>query len=224
MKPNDIKFNMRKVLFILFFFISSITLFSQTVLLNPSENYLGISLGANNSMVMFNPSVKQNMIFLGTSSGIVYRWITEKHVGLQLELKYSQRGWEEADGKYTRRTNYIELPFLTHIYFGDTHRFIVNIGPKISYLLNENVLKNDTINSTSEQHIKSIYHLFEYGGALGIGYNLHTRNAGVFEIEARGYYGLSNIFADTKSDYFNTSNYLNISINLAWYFQFTGKK
>ena len=224
MKPNDVKFTMKKLFLTFIFIVSSKILFSQTVLLNPSENYVGISFGVNNSMVMFTPSVDQEMLFLGTSSGIAYRWITEKHAGLQIELKYSQRGWKELSGLYTRRINYIEIPFLTHVYFGNTHRLFFNFGPKFSFLLNEQVLKNDTLNSTSEQHIKKVYHPFEYGGALGFGYDLHTRNAGVFEIEARGYYGLSNIFADSKSDYFSTSNYLNISLNLAWYFQFTGKK
>lgn len=198
--------------------------FSQTVLLDPAEKYMGISFGANNSMVMFNPSVEQNTKFLGANGGIRYRYITENHVGLQMELNYSQRGWDEKSGKYSRQINYIEFPFLTHIYVGNTHRLIINIGPKLSYTLYEAVLVNDTLTSTSEQHIKKVHFPFEYGGAIGLGYNLHTRNAGVFEIEARGYYGLSNIFADSKSDYFSTSNYLNVSLNFAWYFQFTGKK
>lgn len=214
----------KKTFTLLVFMMLCTTPFSQTVLFDPSEKYIGASYGINNSMVMFNPTVEQNTVFLGTSSGVAFRYITENHAGLQIELKYSQRGWNEANGEYTRRINYIEFPFLTHIYWGNNHRFIVNLGPKLSYLLNESVIKNTTTNSTSEQHLKSVYSPFEYGAAVGLGYNLHTKKAGVFEIEARGYYGLSNIFADSKSDYFSTSNYLNVSINLAWYLQLTGRK
>ena len=137
MLQKGISFIPNKLIVTLGFIACINGLFSQTILLNPSEKYIGVSLGVNNSMVFFNPSVDQNMIFLGTSSGISYRYITEKHVGLQMELKYSQRGWNEASGKYTRQINYIEFPFLTHIYLGNKNRFIFNIGTKISYLLNE---------------------------------------------------------------------------------------
>ncbi|VBB48570.1 conserved hypothetical protein [uncultured Paludibacter sp.] len=223
MLQKEIKKSIQKLVAILGFFALNSTLFSQTVLLTPSEKYIGTSHGVNTSMVLFNPSVDQNYLFLGYNAGISYRYITEKHFGLQLELKYSQRGWSESDGKYIRRINYLELPMLTHLYFGNTHRFIFNLGPKIGYMLNESVVKNTASNPSSEQY-KDVYFPFDYGLTAGFGYNLHTHNAGVYEIELRGYYGLSDIFANSKSDYFSTSNYLNISLNLGWYFQLTGRK
>lgn len=196
---------------------------AQTVLLDPAEIYIGPSIGTNASMILFNPGIQQ-IPLLGYNGGISFRYITEKHVGLQLEFNYSQRGWEEQDGGYARRLNYIEMPFLTHLYLGDTHRFIFNIGPKVSYLLSESVLINHTSNSTEEQYIKPVYFPFDYGITAGLGYNLHTRNAGVFQLELRAYYGLSDIFANTKSDYFSTSNNINAALNLGWFIQLTGKK
>ncbi|MHB9056457.1 MAG: porin family protein [Paludibacteraceae bacterium] len=196
---------------------------AQTVLLDPAEIYIGPSFGTNASMILFNPNIQQ-IPLLGYNGGISFRYITEKHVGLQLEFNYSQRGWEEQDGSYARRLNYIEMPFLTHLYLGDTHRFIFNIGPKVSYLLSESVLVNHTSNSTEEQHIKPVYFPFDYGITAGLGYNLHTRHAGVFQLELRANYGLSDIFANTKSDYFSTSNNINAALNLGWFIQLTGKK
>jgi len=77
---------------------------------------------------------------MGIHGGMAVKYISEKHLGLIAEVNYSQRGWTEefdpTDGfSYNRRLNYLELPIMTHIYFGNKIRFIVNIGPQISFLL-----------------------------------------------------------------------------------------
>lgn len=211
------------IIFVVFWgLISSDAVKAQTVLLEPAEIYIGPTFGANASMMLFNPSVRQ-IPLPGYNGGISFRYITQKHVGLQIELNYSQRGWEEEGGGYVRKLDYVELPFLTHLYLGKTHRFIVNFGPKVSYLLSESVLVNTT-GSDAEQHVKPVYFPFDYGLAAGAGYNLHTRKIGVFQLELRGYYGLSDLFANTKSDYFAASNQLNVALNVGWYIQLTGKE
>jgi len=197
---------------------------AQTVLLDPPEVYLGATGGMTGSMVMFNPKVNQTMPLLGYNGGLSFRFVTESHCGLQIEANYSQRGWDEASGNYSRRADYVEFPLLTHLYWGKTNRFIFNLGPKLSYLLQETDLVNNVGEAPDEQQKTPIYHPFDYGIAAGFGYNLHTRKAGVFQLETRAYYGLSNIFADTKKDYFRASNFLNISVSLGYYFQLTGKK
>lgn len=221
MRQKEIK----KIVFclVLIWQMLSAPAFSQIIILDPTEKYIGISQGINTSMVLFYPDIKQRLFFPGYTGGISYRYVTEKHWGLQVELKYSQRGWSEADNTYIRRIDYLELPFLTHLYLGDTHRAIINVGPKIGYLLSDRTLKNTSTITNAEQH-KSVYFPFDYGATLGLGYNLHTKKSGVYEIEVRGYYALSDIFANKKSDYFQMSNSLNISLNFAWYFQLTGKK
>lgn len=198
------------------------TMQSQTVLLDPAEIYVGVSGGATGSMMLFTPTVQQSY-FLGYNGGIAARYITENHVGLQVEFNYSQRGWLEANDLYSRQLDYIEMPFLTHIYFGKTNRFIFNLGPKIAYLLDEKVVLNNAENSKAEQHIKPVYSKFDYGIAAGLGYNLKTKNIGVYQLELRAYYGLSDIFANTKKDFFDTSNHLNVSLNFGYFFQLTGR-
>ena len=184
---------------------------AQTVLLDPPEVYLGATGGMTGSMVMFNPTVNQIMPLLGYNGGLSFRFVTESHCGLQIEANYS------------RRADYVEFPLLTHLYWGKTNRFIFNLGPKISYLLQETDLKNNVTETAEEQQKTAIYHPFDYGIAAGFGYNLHTRRVGVYQLETRAYYGISNIFADTKKDYFRASNFLNISVSLGYYFQLTGK-
>ncbi|MBP1637938.1 MAG: hypothetical protein H6Q18_727, partial [Bacteroidetes bacterium] len=83
---------------------------AQTVLLDPPEIYIGATGGMNGSLVSFNPTVNQSMPLIGYNGGLSFRYITEKHFGLQIEANYSQRGWTESNGLYSRRADYIELP------------------------------------------------------------------------------------------------------------------
>lgn len=68
--------------------------------------------------------------------------------GAQLELNFSQRGWDEkfdpeqgfsSEDSYVRTMNYLEIPFLAHLAFGKDKgvQFFVNLGPQIGLLLNE---------------------------------------------------------------------------------------
>jgi len=119
---------------------------------------------------------------------------------------------------YTRQLNYIELPFMTHIYIGHKNRFFFNLGPKISYLISEKTLLNTTVGSTETQQITAIQHPFDYGLCTGLGYLVNIKGK-IFQLDTRANYSLSDVFADTKRDVFSTSNNLNISVNFAWLFQ-----
>lgn len=196
---------------------------SQTILLDPAEFYIGPTFGINGSMMLFSPKVLQTYQ-LGYTGGLAFRYITEEHFGLQVEINYSQRGFTEEGGVYSRQFNYVELPFLTHYYLGDTHRFIFNLGPKLSYMFEEKVLFDDGSNPEADQRVLLADKKLDYGIAAGFGYNLHTKKMGVFQWELRAYYGLADVFPNTKSDFFSTSNYLNVSVNLGWFFQVTGRK
>ena len=158
---------MRNFCFIFFLFFSTI-LIAQDRLDHP-EIYLGANVGVTESMVAFKPTVSQGYL-LGYNGGIVFRYIAEKNVGMQAELNYSQRGWTEKSGKYTRQLNYIELPFMTHIYIGKKNRVFLNIGPKISYLISAKELVNDTITSTATQHKTFVQNPFDYGLCAGLGF------------------------------------------------------
>ena len=209
---------MRKIyIYIVFFiFLFSTNLFAQPSFEKP-EIYFGTTQGISASMINFSPSVNQEML-LGYNGGFIFRYITEKNVGLQVELNYFQRGWKETDAIYSRRLNYIELPFMTHIYFGNKTRFFFNIGPKISYLLSENVLRNETVSSEKVEQVKSVENPFDYGICGGLGF-MFKISKNVFQLDARANYSLSDIFSNNKTDYFDTSNNINVSLNLGWLWQ-----
>ena len=206
---------MRKLLILVLIFVSA-SLYAQARLDKP-EMYIGANLGVTESMINFSPAIPQGFL-MGFNGGIVFRYIAEKNVGIQAELNFSQRGWTESSGLYSRQLNYIELPFMTHIYVGRKNRFFFNLGPKISYLISERVLLNTTGGSLDAQHITSVQHPFDYGLCTGLGMLFNIKGK-IIQLDTRAYYSLSDVFANTKRDVFSTSNNFNLSVNLAWLFK-----
>jgi hypothetical protein len=201
-------------IFLLLFFSAS--LFSQVRLAKP-EMYIGVTGGVTESMVIFNPAVTQTFL-QGYNGGLVFRYNAEKNVGMQAELNFSQRGWNEKDSVFSRQLNYVELPFLTHIYIGKKNRVFFNLGPKISYLLSDKILKNGTIGSDQVQHITPVQNSFDYGLCVGLGC-LFNIKGNILQLDTRAYYSLSDIYSNDKKDYFGNSNNATVSVNLGWLIQ-----
>ena len=101
---------------------------------------MGISGGTTFSSVTFSPKVPQAML-MGATFGLTGRMTMGENVGIQAELNYVQQGWEEAyeerpDLKYSRRMDYIQFPFYTHIQFGGKNvKGFINAGPQIGYMI-----------------------------------------------------------------------------------------
>ena len=88
-------------------------------------------------------------------------------------------------------------------------------GPQLGYCLKENVSQsNFTLNADGNpdrpngmyiQYGMPIQHKFDYGITAGAGIELTTK-AGHFLLEGRYYYGLSDIYKNSKKDTFSRSN------------------
>ena len=91
---------------------------------------VGAKGGVTLSRLKFSPSVPQTML-PGFMAGVTFRYIEEKHFGVIAELNLEQRGWKEKfDGlnyAYQRRLTYLQLPMLTHIFFGNKFFLTYNI-------------------------------------------------------------------------------------------------
>jgi hypothetical protein len=197
---------------------------------------IGINGGANYNTVSFERHrVKQNGL-LGTNAGLTVRYISEKYFamicGLQVELNYSQRGWDKkyelSDGTkdptrgYTRDMNYIEIPFLAHLAFGKDYgaQFFLNLGPQVGFLLNdsESYFGLSSSELESEEYGKKIQNKFDYGITGGLGMEIRTRKAGSFLIEGRYYFGLSDFYDNAKKDYFSRSANATITAKVTYLF------
>lgn len=185
--------------------------------LQTDEMYVGVHAGVLASMVNFTPDVAQSALqpFLGPNAGFVFRYSGHKCCGLQVELNYMQRGWHETKTGYRRSIDYIELPFLAHIYFGKKFRGFLNLGPQIGYALHE---QHTHLPDTSAPQYLSLDSRFDWGVAGGLGM-LYRSKAGVWQLEARFNYSFGDLFANHKADYFGNSNPMCLSLNLAWLWQ-----
>lgn len=227
---------MRKRLAILLLTISCASLYAQVG--DPRNMlFIGASGGMGTSNVSFIPSIKQQLS-LGPTFGVWTRHISEKYFflicGTQIECNYARRGWTEQieDGsgnEYSRMADYIEVPLLAHLGFGREVRGFqghLNIGPQVSYLINEQELYGgrkpwDTSqrpNQVTEQYGKSIENRLDYGITASLGLEMHT-GMGAFGLEGRYYFGLGNIFNISKKDYFARCANSTISVRATYSFR-----
>ncbi len=197
-------------------FISTSRISAQQRTFQP-ETWIGFNGGATASMVYFRPTVNQSYI-LGYHGGISFRHISEKSLGIQTELNYSQRGYTEASGNYSRRLDYLELPFLTHIYFGNKLQFFIQLGPKLGYFIGDEVLINHPGGNTTAHRQLEIKNKFDYGFSGGFGLQFVAAKQS-FQLYTRANYSVSNFFADKAADYYDNSNHMNASVSLSWMIQ-----
>jgi len=184
-----------------------------------------VAIGANAvsdwSSVGFTPRVPQTLLHQ-YGGGLTLRYISEKTFGLQVELNYAMRGWnQEVDtvvhfDRYARSLAYLELPVLTHIYFdlGKHARLIFNLGPQIAYQLREKELERDIISDDTYYDLP-VQHRFDYGIAGGGGLEIRS-GIGNFLMEGRYYYGLSDIFNSSRGNHFQASHNQVISLRISY--------
>lgn len=213
----------------------STALWAQPRLQDP-EMYIGVHGGVLASMMNWTPSVAGTnqigqTVLISGNGGLVFRYAGHKYCGLQVELNYMQRGWREKiastltqqGGSYVRRLDYLEIPFLMHIYFGKEYfRGFVNLGPQIGYCLNESW--SGVQHETEREQYRALDHPFDWGIAGGLGMYYRHAKAGIFQLEARFNFSLGNAFADGKMDYFDSSHAMNLSLNLAYLWQIPARR
>lgn len=193
---------------------------------------LGVKGGVNFSRVEFTPTVSQSMV-AGGNAGIAFRYIEENHFGFILEANWEQRGWKEdfddAPFNYERTLNYIQIPFLAHIYFGRRGKFFINAGPSVSFFLGESTKSNfDYANvssvsnfpvHTTYQYGMPVHQKVDYGISGGIGgeFSINRRNS--IYLDARFYFGLGNVLKSGRAETLRGSNPMTISISAGYWFR-----
>ena len=176
---------------------------------------LGVRVGGIGSFVSFSPSVPSNMLF-GAQGGVACRYISEKYFGVQAEINYLQRGWKEPQYNYKRTLHYLQVPFMTHIWFGKkAFRWFFNLGPEVGVLVGEKAPNIAELPIPTDEQGSERYKApkrFDYGICFGTGFEFQTK-AGIYQLEARYDFGLSDMFPNTASDEFRKSSNQNISLS-----------
>ena len=196
---------------------------------------VGGKAGATLSRVNFNPTVQQTML-PGMTAGVMFRYIEEKNFGLVAELNLTQRGWkeklDESDYNYSHRFTYLELPVMTHIYFGNRHvKGFFNLGPELNVMLGDGIKSNFAYEEAegmeyftqNTRHIEQLSmkmkNRFDYGicGGAGMEVNLNAKHS--LLLEGRFYYGLTDVFPNHKTDIFSSSNSMTITVTLGYFYR-----
>ena len=200
-----------------------------------SDLAIGINGGMNWSSVTFTPTIKTAYL-TGMCGGLSIRYTCEKYFtaicAVQMENNYVQRGGEEVieDGSnntYQRVTNYLEVPFMFNMGWGREQRgvrFFINAGPQMNFFLGEEETyggdpwdPSHRPNNVTGQYGKATENKFDYGICGGGGLDWST-GIGHFVLEGRYYYGLADIFGNTKRDYFGRSGNSSITVKLSYLF------
>ncbi|MDE6765573.1 MAG: PorT family protein [Duncaniella sp.] len=223
---------MRRILLILALLIPSALLAQREY---SPKFYLGAKGGATLSRMTFSPGVHQKMV-QGVTMGVSAKYVEENIFGLLAEVNVTQRGWKEdferdlaPEFDYSRKLTYIQIPFMTHIYFGaDKFKGFINLGPEFGYMLGDKISANFEYNNlkdipgfpttmrTNEQMSMEIERKFDYGIAAGAGMEFIVKRKHSLQLEGRFYYGLGNIFNDSKRDFFSASRGMSIEITLGY--------
>ena len=131
---------------------------------------------------------------------------------------------------YERKITYVQIPFLARLGWGRERKGLqafIQAGPRIGFYLSEStktnvMLGHGTANQRASQVVAqdtlAVQNRFDYGIAAGAGIELSLPKVGHFILEGRYYYGLGNIFKNSKSDYFGKSNYGQIVIKATYLF------
>lgn len=193
---------------------------------------LGVHGGVNLSQVMFSPSIRQTFL-PGANAGINFRYTEEKHFGFIIEANFEQRGWaenfDEAPFSYSRTINYVQIPFMSHIYFGRRHKFFINLGPSVSFKTGDSVKSNFDYSNvgsvpdfpvhTSQQYGYPTKGAVDFGISGGLGGELGITRRHSIYLEARYYFGIANVLPAGRTDHFKSSNPMALSISLGYWFR-----
>ena len=147
---------------------------------------------------------------------------------------------------YARKINYFQVPLLARLGWGRERngmQFFIQLGPQVGFYMSDEAdtnfdVRNPAFNPKIEnghygqdyqyankrashvvaQDSMAVENKVDYGIAAGAGLEFSNRHLGHFIVEGRYYYGLGNIYGNTKRDYFGRSNFGNIVVKLTYLF------
>lgn len=143
--------------------------------------------------------------------------------------------------EYQRDMTYIQLPVFARLGWGRERKglqFFVQAGPQLGWYLSDKTKMNfdwdqrtpSYSNGTGRmspivaQDTMAVKNKLDYGIAAGGGFEVSINHVGHFLVEGRYYFGLGNIFANSKRDYFSRSNFNNITIKMSYLFDIARTK
>ncbi len=201
-----------------------------------NEIYIGVKGGKSFSSVRFYPYVQTNFLN-GNMGGLIFRMISEPHIGFQVEINYIEKGWREkpftgqyANVSYFHHLNYIDVPIMTHVNIGKkAFRFIINLGPEFGFLNSDRQNFNSTLEIPTDTEGYKQYYGYKTDTPIdilftgGIGMEYHLRGGSALSLEGRVFYSLPNVY-DSRKYMYKASQSNGAQVTLAYLFQLNKKR
>lgn len=170
------------------------------------------------------------------------------------EVNLTQMGWKEkiidADNspvinavsgeaeQYQRQLTYIQIPFMARMGWGRERKgfqAFFQLGPQVGFFLSDktttnfewedrNIADRVGVQQYAYQYNMPVENKFDYGIAVGAGLEFSKKKIGHFLLEGRYYYGLGNIYGNSKSDVFGKSNNSSIVVKMSYLFDIVKTK
>ena len=162
------------------------------------------------------------------------------------ELNYAQLGWKEdiltpkdepvinattgLAEQYERTISYVQVPVLARLGWGRERRGLqafIQAGPQVGFYLGESTKSNFDFASRNQaqrtsvvvsQDTMAVERKVDYGITAGAGIEYSHPRMGHLLLEGRYYYGLGDVYGNTKRDYFGRSNFGVIVLKLTYLF------
>lgn len=186
---------------------------------------------SNNYSYLKHEDLTQSKI--GFFAGIGYEIYLSNKFNFTPEILFNQMGAKGKEYINDRKTSYYQnhLSFPLFFEYKIIENFKIGLGPQIDYLikskyeidtrnLSSSEPQNPGINHNSGMEDTDIYHRLNYGLTTGISYTFSEK----YIIEARYYYGLTNLYNEDKLPKFNnvqtSSEMKNQSIHIGIAYKF----
>ena len=171
-----------------------VAIFGFTTLLSAQDVDFGLKAGLNISNFTGGDADRNSLI--GFHIGGIAEVKLNDKFSIQPELLYSQQG-SEANDEVKVKVDYLAIPVMAKYYLSE--KFSVEVGPQMSFLINDKAEYNDSSIPDAETDAAS----FDFGLNAGVGFNI-TDN---LFAQARYNYGITTVVEnpDIKNSVFQLS-------------------
>lgn len=192
----------------------------------PAQQLVGIKGGWGLHNIRAVPSIRnvplpeQNWV-QGLGGGLIFRTLSSKHLGLQLELLLDQKGWHllpATPNAYRIEEQHLTLPVQSVVMVGKGNfQLVINGGAFVSYIIGEKITEFGSPDGYPVKFRGQPNLDWHYGLLGGMGPAIRIGRSWL-QLEGRFSYTLSNRLQPNLSvnDAFNITNQQSVSFALLW--------
>lgn len=176
----------------------------------------GVTVGGNVSYIQDNSYNTSNAIG-GFNAGLSADYYFSRTWSLKIEARYDQKGYgggtlydnngNDISDYVNFRQNYVDVPVLASVHFGNNREWYLDFGPYIGFLTSAKTTNYNDLN------VKDSFNNTDGGFDVAFGVKLPISPRAKFFVEIGGQAGVVNIFSGDSYSTQNYSNNLNVGIN-----------